>query len=204
MPFVRQGKKGKGPHPSAERARDEAASIDAAVRMARQHLAGGGACLAVSVLVWRLLSTSLPARQFVLRLGALTVWPTRQPDDRTIFDPRDDAGQPPEHDGPLPDGAGFHAWVEDARGTVVDPSIFATLRGMGYPTNPAEVAVGSGRRFSSAGWSFRYELRPELELLNLDESEAELTRLADPAIAGRGYAGGHLDLDVAWRSARPR
>lgn len=194
MPFVRYGKKvDKKRHREVKQEAREAI-IDRALGAARVAINGPRLCLPMCVLVERILAQVLPAPHFSLRLGSLQVYPEDRRIDPIHFDPR------------TPDGidGGFHAWLEDTNGLLLDPSILVTLHADGYKVDPQSYFLVGGRNFILSGLRLIYEELPELELLGVEESEPHLARLM--ALAMRGElppAPGMIHLDVGWRKLAP-
>lgn len=186
MPFIPSGKKASG-----RRRRDErrAVIINRAVGGVRLAISGPRLCLPTCVLLERTLALVLPLPRFSLCLGSLHVIAEDKRSSPIAFDPRG------------PDGidGGFHAWLEDANGALLDPSIHPTLNAAGYNVDATSCFVEGGRSFIWAGLEFVYEALPELELLGLDESEPHLAHLMEFALKGERPPPGVLCLDVGWR-----
>lgn len=200
MPFVPYGKKArKRREPPTMREADELV-VDHMVTGAQ--LAVGRAprhCLPICALVERLLARALPMFRFELRLGALQVLPRDQSVSPIAFDPRDDEGRAPSA-GPLPPDAAFHAWLEDARGELLDPSILLTLHADGYDVDPEGYFLGGGREFERYGLVFIYEPLRELELTGVEASEAFLVRATSFILTGRPLDLGANFFDLVWRA----
>jgi hypothetical protein len=193
MPFVPTGRKA-----GRQRRRDayhaaRAAALDRGIRAARMATNSPGLCLPMCVLLGRILDEGFPAHGFSLRLGALhVVAKDEERFGRISFDPRGPGG--------IDDG--FHAWLEDADGFLVDPSILVTLRSHGFEVNPDDYLVAKQRRFPDSELFFVYEELPELELLGLEASEPGLANFMALAMHGRRPAGVvDILLDVGWRRA---
>jgi len=192
MPFMRHGKKADKMRNREARQKAQETVIDQAVGAARVAINNPGLCLPMCVLCERILAQVLPSPGFSIRLGSLHV----SPEDRDVrpiaFDPR------------TPDGieGGFHAWLEDRNGQLLDPSIFVTLHAEGFDTDAASYLLVQGRCFALTGLRFVYEELPELELLGLHESEPQLARLMALAMRGEPCPKGTVYLDVGWRNAR--
>jgi hypothetical protein len=174
MPYVPQGKKAKRRAAALQRERERDQLIDLAVSGVRFATQGPRLCLQMSVLLENLLGEVLPKDLFKVRLGSLHVFPTREDQDPITFDPRS------------PDGVdgGFHAWVEDRRGELVDPSIAPTLAAEGYAVDPADLIQCAGRSFTAFDLRFHYEPLDELELLNLDKSAHWIASMRELATMG--------------------
>lgn len=193
MPFVPSGKNAE-----RQRRRDayhsaRAAALDRGIRAARTATNSPGLCLPMCVLLGRILDEGFPAHRFSLRLGALyVVAKDEERFGRISFDPRGPGG--------IDDG--FHAWLEDADGFLVDPSILVTLRSHGFDVNPGDYLVAKQRNFPDSELFFVYEELPKLELLGLEASEPGLASLMALAMHGR-RPGGVVDilLDVGWQGA---
>jgi hypothetical protein len=187
MSFVPSGKKA-----ASRRRRDERRVniLDRAVASARHAVRSPRLCLPMCVLLERILVKVLPVPHFSLRLGSLQVHPEDKSVSPIAFDPRG------------PDGidGGFHAWLEDTNGALLDPSIFPTLDAEGYDVDADNYFIGGGRTFVRAGLVFVYEELPELELLGLEKSELQLARLMDFALLGEMSPPGVIYLDVGWRT----
>lgn len=155
---------------------------------------GPGLCLPMCVLAERVLAQLLPAPRFSLQLGSLQIEPEDENVEATHFDPR----------GPKGIDGGFHAWLEDTNGQLIDPSIFLTLHVDGYNVDPQDYILVGGRNFVFSGLRFIYEEVPELELLGLAESEARLSSLMPVALYGEPAPPPEMmHLDVGWRDSRP-
>jgi hypothetical protein len=174
MPYVPQGKKAKRHAAALQRERERDQLIDIAVSGVRFVTQGPRLCLQMSVLLETLLADVLPADLFKVRLGSLHVHPTREGQEGITFDPRGTEGV---------DG-GFHAWVEDRRGELVDPSIAASLAAEGYDVDPAELVQCAGRSFVAFDLGFAYEPLDDLELINLDASAHWLATVRELAVMG--------------------
>lgn len=172
-----------------ERERDDV--VDAAVGALRYAMPGPGLCLPSCVLLQRLLRHFLPSEEFLLHLGSLHVRSQDSTASAITFDPRTPEGI---------DG-GFHAWLEDKAGKVLDPSITVTLHDEGYDVNPDTYFLDCGRNFVRHGLLFTYEELPELELVGVEESEPHLARLMALALQGEVLAPRHVYLDVRWRNS---
>jgi len=201
MPFVPSGKKTKKKREQSVRRATGEALIDHVVMRAQlaAQLAPG-LCLPVCVLVQRVLAKTLPARGFALRLGSLHVL-SRDPETGSIsFDPRNPDGTTPAP-GRLPSDTPFHAWLEDSRGELLDPSILVTLHAEGYDVDSETYVHGGGRDFDLQGLRFVYEELHELELLGVKESEEHLDRAVSFVLTGEPHAHnlGPNFLDLAWR-----
>ena len=170
MQYVPKGKKAK--QRLAERKRDQ--RIDAMVSGVRFAIRGPRLCLQMSVLLESLLADVLPGALFKVRLGSLHVYPTGASSEGTTFDPR----------GPSGVDGGSHAWVEDRRGELVDPSIAITLATEGYDINPTALLQSATREFAAFGLGFLYEPLDELELVNLDASAHWLATMRELAETG--------------------
>jgi len=164
-------------------------------------LGTGGLCLPTCVLLERVLAATHPAYRFAVRLGALHVRSRDSAIDSILFDPRTPDGAEPAP-GPLPPNAGFHVWLEDSEGELLDPSILLTLHGHGYHVDPDEYLLGGGRSFESEGVGFVYEELRELELIGVEETEGYLARAISFVLTGQGNPSrlGPNVLDLAWRS----
>jgi hypothetical protein len=193
MPFIPSGKRARK---RAQRAEDQDRLVDDAIARTWSVLYGPGLCLPMCVLLQRVLADRVPQRPFALRLGALNVGPIEDGPsaDPIAFDPRH------------PDGidAGFHAWLEDAKGNVLDPSILVTLKAEGYDVDPQTYFLDGGREFVRFDLAFVYEELPELELLGVAESESILDNRLAGALRGAPLVPGTIYLDVRWRTAVPR
>ncbi|MCA9623867.1 MAG: hypothetical protein KC731_32820, partial [Myxococcales bacterium] len=112
-------------------------------------------------------------------------------------DPRTDVG--------IDINAGFHAWLEDEHGRMVDPSILWTLVAEGYAVDPTEIVVAESRRFVGFGLGFTYERLTELVLVGMEASEPHIARLerwvrlAMLDIEPPPLEHGVVALDVEWR-----
>ena len=167
---------------------DERESIlDAMVSGARIAYPAPQLCLQTRVLLEILLARFLPSPRFSLKLGALHVL-TDEPIGSRYFDPR----------GPEGVDGGFHAWLEDEQGTLLDPSILLTLAEEGYPIRSRGYLTVEGRLMLLDGLHFIYEPVPELVLVGVDKSEEHLRRATRLALAGDGHPFmlGHCYLDV--------
>ncbi|MCK6536833.1 MAG: hypothetical protein L6Q84_28025, partial [Polyangiaceae bacterium] len=131
-----------------ERERDDV--VDAAVGALRYAMPGPGLCLPSCVLLQRLLRHFLPSEEFLLHLGSLHVRSQDSTASAITFDPRTPEGI---------DG-GFHAWLEDKAGKVLDPSIPVTLHDEGYDVNPDTYFLDCGRNFVRHGLLFTYDPPP--------------------------------------------
>jgi hypothetical protein len=198
VPFVPRGKKARQAHVNVrqgapvctERERDEV--LDRAVGAVRSVVRGRGLCLASAVLLDRILERVLPADGFKLKLGSLQVSPVEPGTAGVAYDPRGPAGV---------DG-GFHAWVEDKRGELVDPSITATLAAEGYLVDSESLIQCAGRTFNAFGLRFFYEELQELELINVEEAEPYLSAALHLALTGEPPSPARVlscPLDVRWR-----
>ena len=121
MPFVPYGKRS-----APKRARDmkqegRARTLDLAIGVARVAINGPSLCLPMCVLIERILARMLPPPSFSLRLGSLQLHAVAPGVEGICFDPRTAEGI---------DGR-FHAWLENPRGELLDPSIFVTLAARG-------------------------------------------------------------------------
>lgn len=172
-----------------ELARD--AIVDVALGGVRLAMPGAGLCLPTCVLLQRILAQSLPGSAFSLRLGSLQVHPQDGTASVITFDPRTPEGI---------DG-GFHAWLEDKAGKVLDPSIAVTLHDEGYEVDPNTYFLDAGRKFVRHGLLFIYEELPELELVGIEESEPHLAGLMALALDGEVPEPGLIHLDVRWRNS---
>lgn len=173
-----------------KRERERDAIVDAAVGALRHAMPGPGLCLPSCLLLQRLLGHFLPSETFRLRLGSLHVHPQDTTASAITFDPRTPEGI---------DG-GFHAWLEDKSGKVLDPSIAVTLHDEGYDVNPDTYFLDGGRNFVRHGLAFIYEELPELELIGVEESEPQLAHLERMALTGEPAPAGTVYLDVRWRT----
>ncbi|XXX74132.1 hypothetical protein WMF30_41455 [Sorangium sp. So ce134] len=187
MPFVRYGKKAAKVSEQEARVEAREAIIDRAVGAARIAVDGRGLCLPMCILLERILAQVLPAPRFSLRLGSLQVYPEDENVDPIQFDPR------------TPDGidGGFHAWLEDDSGQLLDPSISVTLHAEGYRIDPLDYCLAASRDYVWSGLRFVYEQLGELELLGVAESESHLARLMALAMRGEPVrTPGIIHLDV--------
>ncbi len=192
MPFVRQGKKADKKRDREAKVEAREAMIDRALGAARVAINSPRLCLPMCVLVERILTQVLPAPHFSLRLGSLQVEPEDKNIDPIYFDPRS------------PDGidGGFHAWLEDTNGQLLDPSILITLHADGYKVDPSSYLLVGGRTSVLPGLRFVYEELPELELLGMAASEPHLAVLMAWAMHGKiPPAPGRIYLDVGWRNS---
>lgn len=175
------------------RASKQLAVIERAVAAVRFAMPDAGICLPMCVLLKRLLARELPARHFFLRLGSLHVIPQDGTLGPVLFDPRG------------PDGidGGFHAWLEDESGRLLDPSIHPTLGALGHRIDKCDCFIDGGRSFVVDGVAFLYEVLPELEVIGLPESEPHLSRLEAFALTAKRSPPGVIHLDVRWRTHEP-
>ena len=142
------------------------------------------------MLLERVLEKVLPRSTFSLQLGSLHVVPEDTTSVPVLYDPRGADGI---------DG-GFHAWLQDRNGQLLDPSILATLAADGYDVDPdAYILSAQGRVFAKFGLGFAYEELADLELLGLEESDVALGRLMVVAMEGRSQPPCEVKLDVRWR-----
>lgn len=201
MAFVPYGKKAKKKRePPFLREADEVlidhivTGAQFAVGRAPRH------CLPMCMLVERLLARALPAFRYSIRLGALNVLSRDERVEGISFDPRGDDGQAPSP-GVLPSGAAFHAWLEDGRGELLDPSILLTLHADGYDVDPAGYFLGGGRQFERHALVFIYEELKELKLIGVDESEDFLARAASFVLRGHPLDLGANFFDLTWQES---
>jgi hypothetical protein len=195
MPFVPHGKKAQRKRlQAAKLARLEGREqiIDQAIGALRLPYPDSRLCLQTCVLLERLLGQVLPPPRYSLRLGSLHVVPVAGPIGPIVFDPRG------------PDGidGGFHAWLQDENGQILDPSILVTLDREGYSVNPMSYFLVNSPQTELSGLRFIYEAIPDLQLLGLAESEEHLARAMEFAMTGIGHPGllGECRLDLAWRT----
>lgn len=194
MPFIRSGKKSKKTREKARRQERDDRVIDEAVARTRVAVNGPGLCLPMCVLLQRVLAHLAPERPFTLRLGALNVYPTEGSGEPISFDPRHPEGI----------DAGFHAWLEDQHGMLLDPSVLITLAADGYGVDRDSYFLDGGRRFVRFDLAFVYEELLELELLGVERSEPMLARQLALALHGIPHPPGTIHLDVGWREGVPR
>lgn len=162
----------------------------AAVGAVRYAIGGAGLCLPTCFVLRRFLERVMPSMTYTMKLGALNVRPLEGSADAIAFDPRG------------PDGidGGFHAWLEDTGGAVLDPSIAVTLHAEGYDVDPGCYLLDGGRRFTRFGLEFWYEELGALELFGVEESEPQIVELLRMATTGEPAAPGVVHLDVRWGS----
>ena len=172
------------------RAGKQQAVIERTVAAVRFAMPDVGICLPMCVLLKRFLARELPARPFFLRLGSLHVIPQDGTTDPVLFDPR----------GPGGIDGGFHAWLEDDSGRLLDPSIHPTLSALGYRVDERNCFIDGGRSFVVDGLAFLYEELPDLEVIGLPESEPHLSRLEAFALTAQRSPPGVIHLDVHWRT----
>lgn len=167
------------------------ALVQEAVARTRLAIHDSHVCIAMCVLLQRVLVRLDPSSTFTLRLGSLHVIPHPPRSGRILFDPRG------------PDGidGGFHAWLEDTDGRVLDPSILQTLFEEGYAVDPLGYVIAAARVFDGFAMRFVYEELTTLELTGVDQSEPHLARLMIVVMEGRSQPAGNIYLDVVWKSA---
>lgn len=190
MPFVPHGKKSKAKRDRSVKVEAREQVIDWAVSVAHHVMPLRGLCLPQCVLVERLLGERLPPPQFTMKLGALRVFPEGSAGDPIFYDPRGPGG--------IEDG--FHAWLEQPDGRLLDPSICLTLHADGYDVNPAEYTIAGGRSFSSRGHVYLYEELADLEMIGLAETEPVLESCRRVAYGLPPGPPGDCLLDVRWRN----
>lgn len=190
MPFVRTGKKAERARRKGKHDDDDRALIERAVYAAWYAIGEARLCLPMSALLERVLGGVHPASTFRLRLGALRVAPERG-GEGISYDPRGDGGI--DHDG-------FHAWLEDERERLLDPSVLITLKAEGYHVDDDLVLLESSREFVHQGLRFEYEELSELEMFGIDESRPHLDGLLGLALHGIVPPPGTIFLDVRWRT----
>jgi len=197
MPFVPHGKKTKR---RVEKTRQEEAHdqlVDEAVSRVHHLMQGRGLCLPMCVLLQRVLAIFIPQRLFHVRLGALNVFPLSNEAglDSISYDPRG------------PDGidGGFHTWLEDNNGLLLDPSILMTLHADGYDVNPRNYLLDGRRRMPYGPLGLIYEELPNLELLGVEESEPALAAQMRFVLTGiPPMEVLEIHLDVGWRAGVER
>ncbi len=197
MPYVPTGKKSKRKAEKARMAEAHDTIIDDAVSRVRWIVRGRGLCLPMCVLLQRALAVFVPERPFRLRLGALNVAPlsTDSGIEPISYDPRGVDGI---------DG-GFHAWLEDDHGRLLDPSILVTLHADGYDVNPESYLLDGRRRMPYDQIGLFYDELPELELLGVERSEPALAAQMEFVFTGRPPSGVlAIHLDVGWRDGVER
>lgn len=190
MAFVPRGKKTRKKWDRERKVDDRERVLDAVISGVRLAIPHPKLCLPTCVLAQRMLDLLPTIPRLELKLGALAVFPVDEAIAPIAFDPRG------------PDGidGGFHAWLADERGHIVDPSIFVTLNDAGYDVEAGSYLLIPGPRTIHAGLRFVYEELPELELLGLEESEPALSLLMRHAMTGEPPRGQHtVHLDVDWR-----
>ncbi|MEZ4447289.1 MAG: hypothetical protein R3B72_49885 [Polyangiaceae bacterium] len=120
-------------------------TLASALGAVHQVMAGPGLCLPQCYLLRRVLAAHHPGHPFTLCLGALRVDPLDR-GQPILFDPRTDAG--------VDIDAGFHAWLEDEQGRMVDPSILVTLVAEGYAVDPTHIVLAGNQQFGNFGLRF--------------------------------------------------
>jgi hypothetical protein len=197
MPFVPKGKRAKRKAEKARQAEVHDQVLDKVVVRVHGIVRGRGLCLPMCVLLQRVLAISVPQRPFHVRLGALYVGPLTE----------DTGIGPISYDPRGPDGidGGFHAWLEDDGGQLLDPSILVTLHADGYDVNPESYLLDGRRRMPFGALGFVYEELSELELLGVEESEPALAAQVRFVLTG-GLPTRPLEihLDVGWRAGVER
>ncbi len=191
MALAPYGKKSKRKREQAAKREAREAIIDRAIGAAQLAVSGSGLCLPMCVLLQRILEMVLPPPRFSLRLGSLHVRPIDESIDPISFDPRTPEG--------IDIDAGFHSWLEDSNGRLLEPSAFLTLHSHGYAVDPDDYCLSDGPTFVHDGLRFRYEELSELELTGLAESEPHIAELMAYAMDGVPPTPGHVYLDVVWR-----
>jgi hypothetical protein len=195
MAFVPTGKKALRKREAAKaHGAEREAVIEEAVVLSRVLMSDPGLCLPMCVFMERLLQKVLRGSTFTLRLGSLRTYPgdASIAPEPLFFDPRG------------PDGidGGFHAWLEDADGALLDPSVFATLADRGFNVNPRHFCRTYARKFWTSNVAFEYEELPELELIGLPETASVLQNWLAWALRRKPdepFDMGHVHLDVRWR-----
>jgi hypothetical protein len=191
--YVRPGKRARQKRLRDAKREERERLIDMALGAVRLAMPEPGLCLPMCVFAARLLELAVQP-PYTLKLGSLHVEPTEpDPIGPIYFDPRP---------GGIDDG--FHAWLENANGELLDPSVLVTLAAEGYAVDPAGYILVGGRRFVLDGLRYEYEELGELELLGLEESEPHLTTLMNFVRYGRPPSPGVIYLDVGWRSGLPK
>ncbi|MEZ4444380.1 MAG: hypothetical protein R3B72_35225 [Polyangiaceae bacterium] len=171
-------------------------TLASALGAVHEVMAGPRQCLPQCYLLRRVLAAHQPGHPFTLCLGGLRVDPLDGAQSM-LFDPRTDVG--------IDINAGFHAWLEDEDGRMVDPSILWTLVAEGYAVDPTEIVVAESRRFVGFGLGFTYERLTELVLVGMEASEPHIARLerwvrlAMLDIEPPPLEHGVVALDVEWR-----
>lgn len=197
MPYVPTGKKTKRKAEKMRVTEVDDSAIDEAVSRVRWLVRGRGLCLPMCVLLRRVLAAFVPRRPFHLRLGALNVGPIAKNSgiEAISYDPRGEDGIE----------GGFHAWLEDDRGRLLDPSILVTLHADGYDVDPDSYLLDGRRRMVHGQLGMIYEELPELELLGVESSEPALASQMGFICDGRALPQSlAIYLDVGWRAGVER
>lgn len=164
-----------------------------AVGAVRGVVRGRGLCLPMAVVLERVLETLLPEDAFRVKLGSVHILPLDQTALPVSYDPR----------GPEGVDGGFHAWVEDRRGELLDPSIGITLAADGHDVDPEVLIQCAGRTFDAFERRFVYEEIENLELVGREAAEEYLATTVHVATTGGLPPGSPgvlvCPLDVRWR-----
>lgn len=193
MAFVPIGKKKAKAKPRPISEDDMDLIIDGAVGAVHHVMPHPGLCLPQCVLLGRMLGELLPHRRFDLRLGSLVLHPQRGDVEPITFDPRGPGG--------IDDG--FHAWLEDADGVLLDSSMCITLNAEGYDVPPDQYFSCVGRTIPFDDFVLVYEELPDLQLLGLHESQVMLDHLYRAATLGTPMPHGQVMLDIGWKGGKP-
>ncbi|MFI5298713.1 MAG: hypothetical protein ACHREM_11500 [Polyangiales bacterium] len=166
--------------------------IDGAVAAVHYTIPEARACLYQADLLRRLLAVSLPGSSFEMKLGAVNLHPRRADIEVITFDPRPT--------GNLDDG--FHAWLENREGILLDCSMPISLHDEGYRIRRDEYFSHRDRTVPFEDFVLVYEELPELELVCPPEAERMMQQMVLAAADVAPKPPGMITMDVRWKPGR--